>query len=200
MIIGLTGSIATGKSTVSAMFQKKNIPVVDADQIAREVVEPGEEAYEQIVNHFGKDILFPDGTLDRKKLGSIVFENEAERLKLNSMIHPAIHKKMEDEKNKYIAHGHEAVVLDIPLLFEGKRKRTFDKILLVAVSEDVQLKRLMERDKIDEHDAQQRINSQMPIKDKIALADEVIYNDGSREETEKQLLAILEKWGLNILI
>ncbi len=198
MIIGLTGSIATGKSTVSAMFQKLDIPVVDADQIARQVVEPGEEAYDQIVNHFGKDILFPDGTLDRKKLGSIVFENETERLKLNSMIHPAIHKKMEDEKNKYIKRGHEAVVLDIPLLFEGKRNRTFDKILLVAVSEDVQLKRLMERDNIVEHDAQQRINSQMPIKDKIPLADEVIHNDGSRAETEKQLLAILRKWGLNV--
>lgn len=198
MIIGLTGSIATGKSTVANMFKELDIPVIDADKIARKVVEPGEEAYEQLVKHFGTDILFPDGTLDRKKLGSIVFQNEEERQTLNQIIHPAIHKKMDDDKYVFLKRGYKTVVLDIPLLFEGKRNRNeFDKILLIAVSEDVQLKRLLERDKMGEEDARNRINSQMPIKEKIPLADAVIYNDGTIEETRNQLIAILDEWGVN---
>ncbi|PWA05460.1 dephospho-CoA kinase [Pueribacillus theae] len=197
MIIGLTGGIASGKSTVAGMFEELGIPVVDADMIARKVVEPGEEAYRQIIAHFGKSVLFPDGTLNRKKLGSIVFKNEKERLALNNIIHPAVREKMDEEKNDYLAKGHQTVVLDIPLLFEGRDKKSFDKILLVAVSEDVQFKRLVERDQMGEEDAANRIQSQMPIKDKIPLSDAVIYNDGTIEETKEQLLTILEKWGVN---
>lgn len=198
MIIGLTGSIATGKSAVANMFKQLDIPVIDADKIAREVVEPGEEAYEQIVQQFGTDILFPDGMLDRKKLGSIVFQNEEKRQTLNQIMHPAIRKKMDADKNDYLQQGYQTVVLDIPLLFEGKRDRSeFDKILLVAVSEDIQLARLLERDKMGEEDARNRINSQMPIKEKIPLADAVIYNEGTLDETKEQLVAILNDWGVN---
>ncbi len=198
MIIGLTGSIATGKSTVANMIKELGIPVIDADKIAREVVEPGEPAYEQIVNQFGQGILFPDGTLDRKKLGSIVFQNKEKREQLNRIVHPAIRKKMDAQKNDYLQRGFKTVVMDIPLLFEGKRNQNeFDKILLVAVSEEVQLKRLLERDKMGEEDARNRIRSQMPIKEKIPLADAVIWNNGTLEETKAQLLAILKKWGVN---
>lgn len=198
MIIGLTGSIATGKSTVAKMFKDLGIPVIDADKIAREVVEPGEEAYEQIIQQFGTNILFSDGTLDRKKLGSIVFQNEEKRETLNQIVHPAIQKKMDAYKNNYLQQGFKTIVLDIPLLFEGKRDRNeFDKILLVAVSEDIQLARLLERDKMGEEDARNRINSQMPIKEKIPLADAVIYNNGTLNETKEQLLRILNDWDVN---
>jgi len=196
MIIGLTGSIATGKSTVAKMIEEMNIPVIDADKIAREVVEPGENAYEQIVEYFGKDILFPDGTLNRKKLGSIVFQDEEKRNVLNSIVHPVIRERMDERKEEYLAKGCKTVVLDIPLLFEGNRQNEFDKVLLVAVSEETQLKRLLERDKMGKEDALNRIRSQMPIKDKIPLADAVIYNDGTMEETRAQLVAILKKWGV----
>lgn len=196
MIIGLTGSIATGKSTVAKMFEEMNIPVIDADKVAREVVEPGEKAYQQIVDFFGTEILFPDGTLNRKKLGSIVFQNEEKRNVLNRIVHPVIRERMDQQKEEYLAKGFETVVLDIPLLFEGNRQAEFDKVLLVAVSEETQLKRLLERDKMGKEDALNRIRSQMPIKDKIPLADAVIYNDGTLEETKEQLVTILKKWGV----
>ena len=196
MIIGLTGSIATGKSTVANMIKEMNIPVIDADKVAREVVEPGEKAYEQIVEYFGTEILFPDGTLNRKKLGTIVFQDEEKRNVLNSIVHPVIRERMDQQKEEYLAKGYKTVVLDIPLLFEGNRQDEFDKVLLVAVSEETQLKRLLERDKMGKEDALNRIRSQMPIKDKIPLADAVIYNDGTIEETKAQLIAILKKWGV----
>ncbi len=196
MIIGLTGSIATGKSTVANMIKEMNIPVIDADKVAREVVEPGEKAYEQIVEYFGTEILFPDGTLNRKKLGTIVFQDEEKRNVLNSIVHPVIRERMDQQKEEYLAKGYNTVVLDIPLLFEGNRQDEFDKVLLVAVSEETQLKRLLERDKMGKEDALNRIRSQMPIKDKIPLADAVIYNDGTIEETKTQLIAILKKWGV----
>lgn len=199
MIIGLTGGIASGKSTVATMLKELGIPVVDADQIAREVVQPGEKAYEQIVNHFGEAILHSDRTINRKKLGSIVFNDEKERSALNNMIHPAIREKMNEQKEGYLSKGYKTVVLDIPLLFEGKNKHSYelDKVLVVAVSEDVQFQRLLERDQMGEEDARNRIRSQMPLHEKKALADEVIDNNGTKEETKQQLLAILNKWGVN---
>src|SRR5699024_8568823 len=113
-VIGLTGSIASGKSTVSLMFDDFNIPVIDADKISREVVMPGEKAYEQIVNTFGVDILRDDQSLDRKKLGAIVFENEEKRKTLNSIVHPAVREKMLERRDAFAASGEESVVLDIP--------------------------------------------------------------------------------------
>lgn len=197
MIIGLTGGIATGKSTVTKMLIELGIPVIDADKIAREVVEPNKKAYEQIVAHFGEDILLPDRTLNRKKLGSIIFNDEAERKVLNQIVHPAIHEEMERQRKEYLEQGKETIVFDIPLLFEGQTQMKFDKTLLVAVSEEVQFKRLLERDQMGEEDARSRIKSQIPISEKIPLADEVIDNNGTREETRAQLLEILKKWGVN---
>lgn len=194
MIIGLTGGISSGKSTVAKMFAELGIPVVDADRIAREVVEPGEEAYEKIVVHFGADILNEDRTINRKKLGAIIFNNEEERKVLNSIVHPAVRKKMLEQKERYLQEGYEHVVLDIPLLFESKLTHFVDKTLLVYVDEDVQLARLMARDKLTKEEAQSRIKAQMPLIEKKKLADEVIDNNESLEKTEQQLRDILKKW------
>ncbi len=194
LVIGLTGGIATGKSTVSEMFKEMDIPVVDADVISREVVEPGELAYEKIVDTFGEEVLHPDGTLNRKKLGSIVFGDEQKRKQLNEIVHPEVRKKMISERDRYVQKGHPIVVLDIPLLFESKLTHFVDKTLLIYVDEDIQLKRLMNRDQSTKEEALQRINAQFPISKKLELADAVIYNNGTIEETKEQLLEQLKTW------
>ncbi len=196
MIIGLTGGISSGKSTVAEMIKQLGIPIVDADVIAREVVEPNEEAYAQIVQHFGTSILNEDQTIDRKKLGAIVFNDENERKKLNSIVHPAIRQRMKQQKEQYLQEGFVHVVLDIPLLFESKLTYLVEKTLLVYVNEDVQLQRLMARDESTKEEALSRIKSQMPLKEKINLADEVINNNGTVEETKEQLYQILKKWAV----
>lgn len=194
IVIGLTGSIATGKSTVASMFIDIGIPVIDADRIAREVVEPGEEAYKKVVETFGEEILLEDRSLNRPKLGRIVFSDEEKRNQLNSIVHPAIRKKMLEKRDAYLKNGEGCVVLDIPLLFESKLEHFVDKIIVVYVDEDVQLKRLLERNQLTKEEALERIRSQMPVKDKIELADAVIDNNGTIEHSFKQLKEILQKW------
>ncbi|WP_010532421.1 dephospho-CoA kinase [Lentibacillus jeotgali] len=194
LVIGLTGSIASGKSTVSLMFDDFNIPVIDADKLSREVVIPGETAYEQIVNTFGEGVLRDDKSLDRKKLGAIVFENEEKRKILNSIVHPAVREKMIERRDAFAAAGERSVVLDIPLLFESKLTHFVDKTLVVYVNEDVQLKRLMERDGYSEEEAYQRINAQMPVKEKADLADAVVDNNGSKHDSYEQLESLLKEW------
>jgi dephospho-CoA kinase len=197
LIIGLTGGIASGKSTVSRMLLEYGIPVIDADIEARRVVEKGEKAYLQIVETFGEGILATDGEIDRGKLGSIVFHDEEKRLQLNAIVHPAVRDRMNMEKVRLLDAGQTVVVLDIPLLFESKLTHLVEKVLLVYVEENVQLERLMVRNHLSEADALARIQSQMPLKEKLALADEVINNNGSIEETREQLLRILDKWNAN---
>lgn len=194
IVIGLTGSIATGKSTVASMFIDIGIPVIDADRIAREVVEPGEEAYKKVVETFGEEILLEDRSLNRPKLGRIVFSDEEKRNQLNSIVHPAIRKRMLEKRDAYLKNGEGCVVLDIPLLFESKLEHFVDKIIVVYVDEDVQLERLLERNQLTKEEALQRIRSQMPVKDKIELADAVIDNNGTIEHSFKQLKEILQKW------
>ncbi|WP_067730540.1 dephospho-CoA kinase [Oceanobacillus damuensis] len=194
--IGLTGSIASGKSTVSLMFDDFDIPVVDADKIAREVVEPGENAYEQVVENFGKTILREDGTLDRPALGAIIFDDAAKRKLLNSIVHPAVREKMLYQRDAYLEGGAQCVVLDIPLLFESKLTDFVDRTVVVYVDEAVQLKRLMERNHYSEKEALQRIRSQMSLKKKVKLADAVINNNGTKQETYTQLERLLNKWKL----
>ncbi|WP_440602465.1 dephospho-CoA kinase [Bacillus sp. GB_SG_008] len=196
VVIGLTGGIASGKSTVSQMFQGFHVPVIDADIIAREVVEPGKEAYNEIVTAFGKEVLGENGELDRPKLGGIVFHNEEKRLLLNGIVHPAVRKEMNTQKDMYIREKAQAVVLDIPLLFESKLTGLVDKILLVYVDSETQLTRLMERNNFKEEEAKARIASQMPLEDKVTLADEVINNNGTMEETKAQLSRILKEWNI----
>ncbi|WP_243524795.1 dephospho-CoA kinase [Bacillus pseudomycoides] len=196
VVIGLTGGIASGKSTVSQMFRELSIPVIDADIIAREVVEQGKEAYKEIVEVFGEGVLQVDGELDRQKLGSIVFHNEEKRLQLNKIVHPAVRKEMNAQKDMYIKEGVQAVVLDIPLLFESKLTALVDRILVVAVSPSTQLERLMKRNGFTEEDAKARIDSQMSLAEKVTLANKVIYNDGTIAETKAQLQLILKEWNI----
>lgn len=196
LVIGLTGSIASGKSTVSLMFDEFNIPVIDADKIARQVVVPGAKAYEEIVTTFGEDVLRDDKTLDRKKLGAIVFKNEYMRKKLNGIVHPAVREQMLYQRDQFIQDGVRAVVLDIPLLFESKLTDFVDKTIVVFVDETVQLNRLIERDKLSKEEALQRINSQMPVAEKAKKADAVIDNNRSKFESFEQLQSLLKKWDI----
>ncbi|MFC5543092.1 MAG: dephospho-CoA kinase [Bacilli bacterium] len=194
MIIGLTGSIASGKSTVSNMLKEYGFPIVDADVVARQVVEPGSETLKKIAEAFGEEVLTENGELDRKKLGSIIFNDEEKRQLLNSIIHPAIRKEMLRQRDEYLEKGEKTVIMDIPLLFESKLQHFVDKILVVSVSEDVQLERLMKRNQLTEEEAKARIQSQLPLSVKEQGADAVINNNGSIEETRKQLEQILKDW------
>lgn len=194
MIIGLTGSIASGKSTVSNMLKELGLPIVDADLVARQVVEPGTETLRKITEAFGEEILTEKGELDRPKLGAIIFNDEEKRKVLNSIIHPAIRKEMLRQRDEHITKGEKAVIMDIPLLFESKLQHYVEKIIVVTVTEDVQLKRLMERNQFSEEEALSRIRSQLPLSVKEQGADAVINNNGSLEETKKQLLNILRDW------
>ncbi|KAB2338797.1 dephospho-CoA kinase [Cytobacillus depressus] len=194
VVVGLTGGIASGKSTVASMLIAKGVPVIDADIEARLAVEKGEEAYEEIIAHFGNEVLLENGSIDRAKLGSIIFHNEKERQKLNSIVHPAVRKRMLAKRDGAITKGEKLVILDIPLLFESKLSYLVDKTILVYVDEDIQLERLMKRNELSESDAMARIRSQMPLKDKVQLADAVITNNRTIEETEQQLNKILQQW------
>jgi len=194
VVIGLTGGIASGKSTVSNMIKEMGITVVDADQISRDVVEFGKPAYNKIVEVFGVEILQEDHTLNREKLGTLIFSDQKKREQLNEIVHPAVRKEMLQQVKKEKELGSSAVVLDIPLLFESKLTYLVDKTILVYVDEQIQLERLMQRNGYTEEEAKLRIQSQLPLKDKRKLADEIIDNNGSLENTQTQLKAVLNKW------
>lgn len=195
-VIGITGGIASGKSSVSTFIKELGFSVIDADVVAREVVEPGEEAYHEIVKEFGESILMPEGDINRAKLGDLIFNNEDKRLKLNSIVHPAVRKRMRELAEKAFQDGAETVFMDIPLLFESKLTFMVEKTLLVYVDEAIQLARLMNRNSLSEKDALARIASQMPLKEKKALADAVVDNNGDLEETKEQVRRVLTNWNV----
>lgn len=194
LVIGLTGSIATGKSTVAQMFEQLDIPVIDADKVAREVVEPNEAALKEIESVFGADLILEDGQLDRKKLGSIVFQDDQKRKQLNNIMHPAIRKRMNEKQEELIRRGVACLVQDIPLLFENKLQSHVDKVLVVYIDEEEQLKRLMKRDQSSEEEAINRMKAQLSIEEKKRLADAYIDNHGSKEASFAQLKKILTDW------
>ena len=194
MIIGLTGSIASGKSTVSAMLRKKGLPIVDADEIARLVVEPGSPVLLEISRQFGADVIQEDGSLNREKLGERIFGNEEERQKLNGIIHPAIRQEMLRQKDEWLSNGANTIIMDIPLLFESKLQSFVDKIIVVSVSPEIQKERLIARNVLSQEEADARIRTQLSMKVKEQGADAVLFNDGTQEETEKQLEHVLLEW------
>jgi dephospho-CoA kinase len=198
MIIGLTGSIASGKSTVSNMLKEKGYPIVDADKIARQVVEPGTPVIKEIAEHFGDEVLNVDGSLNREKLGERIFKSEEERKKLNSIIHPAIRNEMIRQKEQWISKGAGTVILDIPLLFESKLQSFVEKIIVVSVTPEIQKQRLIARNELNEQEAADRINSQLLMVEKEAGADAVIDNNGTIEETKMQVETLLDKWNLTV--
>ena len=196
MIIGLTGSIASGKSTVARMLEGYRLPIVDADLVARQVVEPGTETLVKIAQAFGEEVIKEDGTMDREKVGLIIFHDPAKRKMLNDIIHPAIRVEMLRQRDEYLKQGAPHVVMDIPLLFESKLQHFVDKILVVSVKEDIQLERLMKRNNLSEEEARARIASQLPMSVKEQGAHAVIYNNLDEEAAARQLKVILEDWNV----
>jgi dephospho-CoA kinase len=192
-VLGLTGGIGSGKSMVASMFAQLGADVIDADQLARDIVEPGQPALEEIASAFGRDILLPDGRLDRGKLARIVFADSVARGKLNAITHPRIRERMDAE---IAARGSRPGVLiaDIPLLYENDRTGSVQTVIVVWVDPETQLRRLHERDGLTDEEARQRIAAQMPLDEKRAKADVVIDNSGSRENTRRQVEAIYRRF------
>lgn len=194
MIIGLTGSIASGKSTISQLLEDKGFHIIDADLVARKVVEPGTSTLIEISKQFGNEVIHPDGTLNREALGTLIFHNPSKRKQLNELMHPAIRQEMLAQRDQLKKQGMETIIMDIPLLFESKLQHFVEKILVVSVTEDIQLERLIKRNSLSEEEAKVRISSQLPVSEKEKAADAVIYNNGSIEESKIQLERILEEW------
>ncbi len=186
-IYGLTGGIGCGKSTVSGMFLDLGARVIDADQVARDVVRPGSDGLRELVLVFGDDILLPDGTLDRPGLGKIVFADEPKRKKLNSVLHPRIGLETAKQLNEERTRGTKHLIYDAALLIETGQTKFGEKLIVVRADPSVQLDRLMTRDGIDREEALRKISSQMPVDEKAKLADFVIDNSGSLDDTRKQV-------------
>lgn len=193
LVIGLTGGIATGKSTVSNYLLSLGLAVIDADIISREVVEPGGKGLLQLVQSFGSDLLQANGQLNRAKLADLLFQNEIIRRQVNDILHPLIYGAIFEQVADYRLKGEQVVFLDIPLLFESGELEYFDEIWLVYVPEAVQLNRLMQRDQLSKADGQARLASQLAIESKKSLADVIIDNTGSIQETYKQVETILKQ-------
>lgn len=193
-IIGLTGGIASGKSTVSEYIKEKGYPVLDADQFSRKATAKGGPSFDGIINAFGEDILGEDGEINRKKLGSIIFNDKEKRRVLNDLTHPEIRRMMNEERDRLVRKGH--VFLDIPLLFENELDKQCDITLTVYVNEETQKNRLTERNELTKAEAESRISSQMPLSEKRDLSDRVLDNNGSKENLYNQIdefLSRLEK-------
>jgi len=187
IIVGLTGSVGTGKSTVTNFFGELGAYIIDWDELAREVIRPHLRAWKEIVEYFGKDFLNEDLTINRQKLAEIVFSDKEKVAKLNQIVHPEVFKEDERITNEIKSLDPDALVIkDIPLLFELTRPIFLDKVVVVSASEQTQLGRL-EKKGMSREDARSRIKSQLPLEEKIKSADFVINNDGPLGETKKQV-------------
>lgn len=188
MNVGLTGGIATGKSTVSNMLVQRGARLIDADVIAREVVLPGHPVLQQVAKHFGQDILLDDGSLYRAKLGEIIFGDPSARKVLEGILHPPIRSLMKERMTQYeMEEPDRLVVVDIPLLFESKLQELFSSIVLVYVPVSIQLERLMKRNQLSLEEAEKRIEAQLPIESKRKLADFIIDNSKNTQHTEDEV-------------
>lgn len=188
MDIGLTGGIACGKSTVAAMLAARGALIIDADRIAREIVLPGSPVLAQVADRFGQAVLLPDGSLDRKRLGSIIFGDDQARKDLEGLLHPPIRALMRERKERYEAEEPDKLlVLDIPLLYESKLEWMVSRVMVVYCPREVQLERLIHRDGLAAEQAEARLLAQLPIEEKRLRADIVIDNSGSFESTERQV-------------
>jgi dephospho-CoA kinase len=187
IIVGLTGSVGTGKSTVTNFFKELGAYIIDWDELARDVIRPDSSAWKEIVEYFGKDFLNEDLTVNRQKLAAMVFSDKEKIAKLNQIVHPKVFSEDERITNDIKGLNPDALVIkDIPLLFELTRPIFVDKIVVVSVSEQIQLRRLEEKG-MSREDAQNRIESQLPLEQKIKSADFVINNNGPLEETKRQV-------------
>jgi len=192
-LVGLTGGIASGKSTVAKILADLGAAIINADVLAREVVEPDQDAWKEIVAAFGADVLQADRTLDRAKLRATIFNNPEARKKLESIIHPRVRALAEQRISEHAAAGYAFVVYEVPLLFEGNLHEWLRPVILVACDVDTQRTRLQERDRLDAAQAQKHIDAQMSLAEKRQLADYVIENNGSLADLEKQVREVLGK-------
>lgn len=186
MIVGLTGGIATGKSLVAVELRRLGAQIIDADVIAREVVEPGRPAYDEIVMEFGPKVVQPDGRLDRKALGNIVFCDKAALEKLNRITHPRIRARIHEEAGRLSSGKDALVVLDVALLIEMGVRYEVEKIIVVYAEKKQQVERLMKRDGLSNEEALKRLSCQMDIKEKLEYADYVIDNSSTKEAALEQ--------------
>ena len=188
LLVGLTGGIATGKSTVSALLRQLGCEIIDADLLAREVVEPGQPAWTTIVAEFGQDVLTGDGTLDRKKLGAIVFADPERRRRLEAITHPAIRERFQARLDELAEKGFTGIVIfDAAVMIESGNYKNMDRLVVVVTDEPTQMDRLRGRDGTDDAEGRRKIASQMPLSEKAKLADYVIDNSGTREATTEQV-------------
>ncbi|MCO6183466.1 dephospho-CoA kinase [Leuconostoc fallax] len=194
LIVGLTGGIASGKTTVSTMFHEAGIPIIDADVISREVVEPGTTVLEKIKLTFGPQII-KNGVLDRQQLGDTVFGNEANLSQLNAIIQPAISNAIQDKLAFWRTQKAPIVILDVPLLVERgyHENDSVDQVIVVTVSEATQLARLKARNQLDDYAANNRIKSQLLLSEKVKVADYVIDNNGTLAATREQVAQVIAK-------
>ncbi|MCR8971735.1 dephospho-CoA kinase [Staphylococcus aureus] len=193
-VIGLTGGIASGKSTVSELLSVFGFKVVDADKAAREAVKKGSKGLAQVREVYGDEAIDENGEMNRRYMGDLVFNHPEKRLELNAIIHPIVRDIMEEEKQEYLKQGYN-VIMDIPLLFENELENTVDEVWVVYTSESIQMDRLMQRNNLSLEDAKARVYSQISIDKKSRMADHVIDNLGDKLELKQNLERLLEEEG-----
>jgi dephospho-CoA kinase len=191
-VLGLTGGIGSGKSTVAQLMTARGVPVVDADALAREVVAPGGPAYHDVATAWPEAIA-ADGTVDRKRLGAIVFGDPGERARLERITHPRIAVAADARLAALAAQGHRLALYEATLLVESGRWRDFDSLIVVTASTETQIARAMARDQLSRAQAEARVRAQLPTEEKVCVATHVIDNDGGRAATEAQVDALLAK-------
>ncbi|XP_063816050.1 dephospho-CoA kinase domain-containing protein [Pseudophryne corroboree] len=190
-LVGLSGGIASGKSTVVSILRELGCAVIDADVIAKQVVQPGTPAYSQIVHHFGGEVLLKSGMLDREKLGAIIFSDPEKRNLLNSITHLSVRRAMLKQTLCYFFLGYRYVILDIPLLFELRNLTRYMKhTVLVYCDPQTQVERFIRRSGLSREEVLKRLAAQLPIDSKLPLADHVIDNSGDRESTRRQVMLL----------
>jgi len=198
ILAGLTGGIASGKSVVSGFFRNRGAYIIDADRIAHDVISPSSRPWQEIVETFGKEILFPDQSIDRKRLGSIVFDDPDKREELNAIVHPRVFAEEERQRKAIVDRDPKAVIIfDVPLLIETGSFEIMDKVILVYVNRSLQLKRLVERDHLTREEAKKRVDSQIPLKEKRRFSDYIIDGGQPVEQIQERVEEIfLELSGL----
>lgn len=189
-IVGLTGGISSGKSTVSSYLKQLEIPVIDADEVARKVVEPNSQGAIEIRKVFGSDVFEEDGSLNRQKLGTLIFSNPENRQKLDDLLQPLIKIMILDEIEEYRQNGENMIILDLPLLFEKQYEELCEEIIVVYIPKELQLERLMRRNQYTKQEALSRIDSQLSIEEKRKRATVLLDNQG----TIQQLYHQVEQW------